>query len=206
MTRFTEQLNWRNATKKFDATKPIAQSELEKVCEAIRFTPTSFGLQPFYVKIVKNQEVKAQLQAAGWGQAQFTTSTAVLVFVARTQITARIDQMLNLVTGGNAAAREQMKDYESMMKGSVGQLPLEGAKIWAQKQCYIALGFAMAACAELKIASCPMEGFSAPDFDKILKLPAGEFSTVVLTVGHPAPDFQPFPKFRFPESDLFQLV
>ena len=30
---------------------------------------------------------------------------------------------------------------------------------WSARQAYLALGFALAACAELQIDSCPMEGF-----------------------------------------------
>lgn len=206
MSTFLSQLQWRRATKKFDASNKVADAQLEKVLDAIHMTPTSFGLQPFYVKVVKDQATKEKLQAAGWGQVQFPTSTAVLIFVARSDVPARIDQMLTEMTGNDASKREAMKDYEGMMKGFAEQLSDEARKTWAQKQCYIALGFGLAACAELGIASCPMEGFAPPEFDKILGLPQGDFSTVVLTVGHADPQTQLFPQFRFTKKDLFRMA
>ena len=93
-----------------------------------------------------------------------------------------------------------------MLTGFATPLSEADAKIWAQKQCYIALGFGLAACAELGVASCPMEGFSREDFDRVLGLPKGDFSTVVMTVGNADPEFKPFPKFRFPLKDLIRQV
>ena len=170
MGSFLEKLEWRNATKKFDPAKPVTNEQIQKITEAIRMAPSSFGLQPFYVKVVRNAATNEKLKAAGWGQVQFTTSTANLIFVARTDISQRIDSMLTQVTKGNAAARAAMKDYEGMMNTFESNLTPADKKVWAQKQSYIALGFALAACAELGVASCPMEGFVPTEFDKILNL------------------------------------
>ncbi len=38
---------------------------------------------------------------------------------------------------------------------------------WAQRQTYIALGFALAAAAEKKIAACPMEGFDPEGVSRV---------------------------------------
>ena len=47
MTSLISQLNWRYATKKFDASKTVPTDKLDRILEAIRLTPTSSGLQPF---------------------------------------------------------------------------------------------------------------------------------------------------------------
>ncbi len=204
MSTFLSQLNWRHATKSFDTNNPLSDAQIDQVLNAIHMAPTSFGLQPFYVRVVKSEAIKKQLCQAGWNQSQFETASAVLVFVARTDAFARIDQYFTKVSGGNAEVRAGFKMYEDMMKGAFAENNLERIKSWAQKQCYIALGFALAACAELEIDSCPMEGFSPETFDKILAVPAGEFSTVVLTIGRRAAGSKPFPKMRFDKSDLFR--
>ena len=55
---------------------------------------------------------------------------------------------------------------------------------WAKQQAYIALGFGLAAATELKIASCPMEGFIPHNVAKILKIDTNELEPcVLLTVG-----------------------
>jgi nitroreductase len=63
----------------------------------------------------------------------------------------------------------------------------------------------MAACAELNIDSCPMEGFDAAAFDKVLQLPENMKSVVSLAIGYRKEDIKA-PKVRFPESDLFTFV
>jgi nitroreductase/dihydropteridine reductase len=56
--------------------------------------------------------------------------------------------------------------------------------------------------AELKIDSCPMEGFLPKEVDKLLKLPKYLKSIVMLPVGYRAQG-PTRPKFRYPKSDLF---
>jgi len=201
---FLSQLNWRHATKAFDPAKKVGDADLGKILEAIHMAPTSFGLQPFYVRIVKDEGLRQKMQTAGWGQAQFPTSTAVLVFVARSDVKARIEEMMTSRSGGDATKRAQLKDYEGMMTGWASGMTEEDLKVWAQKQTYIAIGFGLAAAAELGIASCPMEGFNAPEFDTMLGLPKGHYSTVVLTIGHEAAGGDPFPKWRFPKDDILR--
>ena len=56
---------------------------------------------------------------------------------------------------------------------------------WNAKQTYIALGFAMMACASLSIDSCPIEGFNAAKYSQILKLSdKGLTPNVVLAIGY----------------------
>jgi nitroreductase/dihydropteridine reductase len=199
---FISQLGWRNATKKFDSTRKVDAADLTAIEEAMRMAPTSFGLQPFYVRAVKDSGLREKLQAAGWNQPQFTTGTVVYVLVARDDVLERIEAMMQARSGGDAQARAQLKDYENMMKGAFEGKPAAERLTWAQKQCYIALGFGLAAAAERGVSSCPMEGFSADDFDKILGLPAGHRSTVVLAVGHADTGTPSYPKWRFPKEDI----
>ena len=201
---FISQLDWRSAIKIFDDKKQVSDSNLNAIYKAIQMTPTSFGLQPFYVKVIKDKPTLQKMSEAGWGQKQFTTCTAALVFVARADLADRIEAYFTQVSQGKSEVRAQMKDYEGMMKGFAQSKSPEDSKVWAQKQSYIALGFAMAACAELGVDSCPMEGFDPQQFNTILSLPPNHFSTVVLTVGYRTSEAPPFPKFRFPITDLIR--
>ena len=204
MASFLSHLEWRHATKAFDPNKPVSEVDLAKVLQAIRMAPTSFGLQPFHVEVVHDKGLKEKLFVHAWKQRQIISCSALLVFVAKTDIMARIDQLLDGVTGGSADGRAKMKEYEGMMRGSFSARSEEDRKVWAAKQAYIALGFAMAACAELQIDSCPMEGFNGPEFDAILGVKAGHFSSVILPIGYRDSAVPAMPKFRFSEKDLFQ--
>lgn len=50
-----ESLKWRSAFKKFDQTKEVSQSDIDKLIEAANLAPTSGGLQPFKLIVIKNK-------------------------------------------------------------------------------------------------------------------------------------------------------
>jgi nitroreductase / dihydropteridine reductase len=81
------------------------------------------------------------------------------------------------------------------------------ALIWSAKQAYIAHGFAMAACAEIEIDSCPMEGFDPAAVGEILELPENQKALVMLPIGYRAEGETPRgKKVRFSREALFTEV
>jgi nitroreductase len=204
MSTFLNRLEWRHATKAFDGTKSVTDSDLEKILSGIRMAPSSFGLQPFHVEVIRGKVLREKLFHHAWNQVQITSCSALLVFVAHSKLSSRIDQYIEGLSAGNAQARAGLKDYEEMMKGALVNRSPEEQRTWATKQAYIALGFGLAACAELGIDSCPMEGFNSPEFDKLLDLPEGQFSSVLLPIGYADSSVLKRPKFRFPHGDLFK--
>jgi nitroreductase len=202
---FLAHLDWRFATKAFDPTKKVSQDYLDKILEAVHLAPASYGLQPYHVYVVTNDSLREKLKEKGYNQGQVTDASHFLIFASRTDLDERIEQYFTLATQGDAQKREAMKDYEGMMKGFAQSLSPPTEKAWADRQTYIALGFALAACAELEIDSCPMEGFDPPAYDQILELPANMKSVVCLAIGYRKEDPK-FPKVRFSKEDLFSWV
>jgi nitroreductase len=67
----------------------------------------------------------------------------------------------------------------------------EDQSTWAAKQAYIALGNFLSAAANLRIDTCPMEGFNATKYDELLNLKAKGLTTaVIVTVGYRSEDDQ----------------
>jgi nitroreductase / dihydropteridine reductase len=106
---FLTNLSWRYAAKKFDPTKKVSDADLDTILEAIRMTPTSFGLQPYHFYVVSNQEIKEKIQAVGWNQSQLSTCSHLIVMAARLDLLANNDEYFNLMSGGNAEVRASMK-------------------------------------------------------------------------------------------------
>ena len=201
---FIKNLEWRYATKKFDASKKVSEEDKNKILEAIRMAPTSFGTQPFHINIVESKEIREELKKNAWGQAQFTDAPILLVFSSRNDLMKRTDEYLDMASQNNSDVRAKMKPYEDMIKGAMTAKG-DAGKFWAAKQAYIALGFAMAACAELEIDSCPMEGFDANAFDKILGLPDNLHVEATLAIGYRVDDSDKKPKTRFSKEELFSI-
>ena len=188
---FLESLEWRRAVKHFGP----GSVDVEPIVKAMTNAPSSFGLQPYKILAVKSKEIKEKLQPVSYGQPQVTECDTLFVLCARSDVEVRAEEYLK-TTGG-----ESMR---GMLMGFISYLPDKTA--WATKQAYIALGFGLAAAAEAKIASCPMEGFNGVEVAKILSLPDNLFPVVYLAVGKAADEDGTHSRFRFPESDLVQEV
>jgi nitroreductase len=204
---FLSQLNWRYATKSFDTTRKVSESDLDTILEAARLAPASAGLQAYHVYVVTNQEIKDKIQAVSWNQAQIGSSSHLLVFVARTDLLHVKEEHFTALSGGNADIRAQLAGYEGMVNGLMGGLEASNSGLtWSAKQSYISLGFALAAAAELQVDSCAMEGFDPVAVGEILGLPPTQKAVVMLPIGYRAATETPRPKFRFSRETLFTEV
>lgn len=185
-----DKLNWRYATKKYDASKKVAADKVERILEAIRLAPTSSGLQPFEVLLVSNPEKRAQMQAVAWNQAQVTEASHLLVFAAWDNITeARIDMMFDLTNEQRGFINEGWEAYRKQLKGIVAARGDKANFDAAARQAYIALGVALVAAAEEQVDATPMEGFDPAAVDEILGLKErGLRSVVILPLGYRAND------------------
>ena len=186
---FLNNLEWRRAVKHF-GDKPVDTTPIVK---AITNAPSSFGLQPYKVIAVRNSELKKQLRAVSYDQAQVTECDTLFVFCARTDLSERAEEYLQ---------KTKAEMIRQMLTGFISYIPDKAA--WSSRQAYIALGFALAACAELKIPSCPMEGFTNSEVHRILGLSDNLVPSVMLAVGSAAENDGTWPRFRFEESDLIE--
>jgi nitroreductase/dihydropteridine reductase len=203
-----ENLNWRYATKKFDLTKKINPEDLETLKEALRLTPSSYGLQPWKFLIIENQELRSKLREYSWGQAQVTDASHLFVLCTHTDITEDfIDQHISTTAAIRNIDPANLQGYGNFVKAQMKALTPEQKKTWNSKQAYIALGQLMAVCAELRIDATPMEGFEPENYNKILGLnERGLHATLVCPVGYRSEDdtAQHTTKVRKPLNELFE--
>ena len=196
---FKEIVMKRYAVKKFDGRK-VPEDNFRELKELIRFSATSFNIQPFKVKVITDQKTKDELMAASWGQPQIGTASHLLIFCADTDIEGAIGRLKGHLSKTSMPA-ESLEGYVKMMNDFASGLKGEARLAWAQKQAYIALGNALNGAKALGFDSCPMEGFDAKAYAKILKLPSNIVPSVLCPIGY-ATD-TPRAKFRFPEKEVF---
>ncbi|MBT8320617.1 MAG: NAD(P)H-dependent oxidoreductase [Eudoraea sp.] len=208
--KLIDNLQWRYATKKFDATKKVSQENLEKIKEAIRLSASSYGLQSYKVLVIEDPEIRKTLREASWGQPQITDASHLFVFCSNAEVQdADIDAYLELKADTQGIDIKALQGYGDFMKSKLVTLSKQDQKNWTAKQAYIALGNLMAACAELRIDSCPMEGFDPVQYDEILGLKEkGLSSAVVATVGYRSEEdqTQDLPKVRKKSELIFETV
>ena len=210
MNTYIKQLNWRYATKKFDATKKISTQDLNTLKEAIKLSASSYGLQPYKVLIIEDEKTRESLKVASWNQPQITEASHMFVLanIIDADDTLVDDYIMN-VSETRGVTKENLESYSNMMKSNVIALPNEAKNIWTAKQAYIALGNLLSAAAILEIDACPMEGFDSPAYNSILGLDQQNLNAaVVVTLGYRAEDddTQHYKKVRKPENTLFSVI
>ncbi|MCB0477082.1 MAG: NAD(P)H-dependent oxidoreductase [Crocinitomicaceae bacterium] len=205
-----ENLKWRYATKKFDASQKLAEEEIDILKEAIQLSPSSYGLQLFKVMDVRDELTRKALQPAAWGQTQIVDASNLFVFAAKTKFDdSDVDNYVHLKASSNGMDPSSFKGYSDFVKGKLSGMSEEEYQNWTKRQVYIALGNLMTVGAELKIDICPMEGFEAEKFDEILGLKSkGYTSTVNATIGYRSEEDSTAdsPKIRKSVEDLFEIL
>lgn len=204
-------LEWRYATKRFDSTKKIPADVWQALERALILTPTSYGLQPYRFLVLTGLEKRAELLSHSWNQPQVVDCSHYVVFTVRVKINENdVDQWIQRLAEVRKVPAESLAAYRGMMVGDVvhgsrGKASHE----WAVRQAYIALGNLMTCAAVLGVDTCPMEGLSPPEYDRVLGLQDSGYATAVAcALGYRAHNdkYAALPKARFDAAHLIQTV
>lgn len=179
-------LAWRTAIKKFDETRTIPETDLQYILEAGNLMPTAYGLQPFRIISVVDQDTKDKLIAASYNQEHVAKNSALIVLAIRTDIdstmiaeyTNRLEKIRDLAAGS-------ADGFKDAMIGDLLSRSEDARNIWSAKQAYIALGGMIAAASERGIDNHGLEGFSPEQYNDILGLAEHNLhATVILALGY----------------------
>lgn len=162
-------------------------------------SPSSYGLQPWTFQVIDDQALRAELRPHSWNQSQVTDASHLVVFLAKRTVTeADLDRLISATSTARGVPTEQLSGYRELMAKDLVHGPRsERIGTWASNQMYIALGTFMTAAALLGVDTCPIEGFSPPDYDRILGLEASPYRS--------ADDkYATLAKVRYPASELIE--
>ena len=205
-----DKLNWRYAAKAMNGEK-VAEDKIERILESARLAPTSSGLQPFEIIVIKNQDLKEKIKPVAWNQSVITDCSHLLVFAAwDTYTTDRINYMFDLTNEIRGFKNEGWENYRQMLLSSYPQKDAEENFNHAAKQAYIAFSQAIIAAAFEDVDSTPLEGFDPAAVDEILGLrEKGLRSAVLLPLGYRKEDedwLVNLVKVRKPMADLVTII
>src|SRR5690606_28853793 len=144
------------------------------------------------------------------GQAQLEDASHVVVFANLSDLSEKhVASYIDNISKTRGLETQQLEGFSSLMNSVVGGLSEDAREVWAAKQTYIALGNLLSAAADLKIDSCPMEGFDADKFAEILNLKQLNLTpSVIAPIGYRSTEdtTQHFDKVRKPEEELFITI
>lgn len=167
----------RRAIKHYDTTHSMTEAEIRQLFEAAMQAPTAFNIQHWRFVAVTDPEVRKQIRAAAWDQAQVTDSSLLIVLCADKNAWKRdaarywknapqpVQDFLVPAIGGYYEGREQVQRDECMRStGLAGMTLMLAAK---------AMGY----------DSCPMDGFDFDAVGKIINLPEDHLISFMIAVG-----------------------
>lgn len=207
---FLKDQRWRYATKRFDTTKKVSVGKLNILKEAIQLAPSSYGLQAFKVLIIEDSNLRQRLLPYSWGQRQITECSHLFVFCYYTAgYMHEVDKYIEHTARERKQALEDLKGYGDFIKTQLFEMGSGELNAWASRQTYIAMNNLLAACASLRIDSCPMEGFDPNGYDEVLGLSDQHLcAAIIAPVGYRDSEdkSQYLRKVRKPFEDLFKQL
>jgi nitroreductase len=180
-----DSLKWRYAVKRMNGNK-IPEATMNTILEATKLAPSSFGLTPYNIIVIEDEETRKKLQPHFYNQPQVGESSALVIFATWNSITEKeVAAYMLEIAEERGVPVESLNDFAGYINGSIKNLTAEQLQIWAAKQTYIALGFALVAAATEEIDATPMEGFKPDAVDEALGLKElGLHSAVAVTLGY----------------------
>ncbi|MCL6606076.1 MAG: NAD(P)H-dependent oxidoreductase [Paenibacillus sp.] len=169
-------MNFRHATKEFNSSKKITDSDFQFILETGRLSPSSFGFEPWKFVVVQNQEIREKLRPyASGAQKQLATASHFVLILSRLpkDMVADSDYIKNMMENVQELPPEVVlakgTTYDKFLR--TGFRLQENERVmfeWSCRQTYLALGNMMTAAALIGIDSCPMEGFERDNIEKVL--------------------------------------
>jgi nitroreductase len=202
-------LQWRYATKAFDANRQIDASTWASLEQALVLTASSYGLQPWKFLVITDASIRSELRPHSWNQSQITDCSHLVVLLKKRTITASdADRLIEAIAQARGIETNVLAGYRQMIQVDL----IDGPRSqiigqWAANQVYIALGNLLSSAALLGVDTCAIEGFSPSDYDRILGLESNDYqSCVVCACGYRSSDdkYASLAKVRYPASDLIE--
>lgn len=215
-----ETLNWRYTTKKFDNTKKIPDSDMSKIKNLLRMSPSSVNLQPWHFIITETKEGKERISKGTKGffhfnEAKVLNASAVVVFCSK--IDADEKYFTHIANTEDKDGRFPNKDIKNVFLGAVKtfagihKYDLKDLQHWMEKQVYLNIGNFLLGVASLNIDATPMEGIDTKALDEEFGLREKGFTAIVaVSLGYRSKsDFnstQKKPKSRLSESEIITVI
>ncbi len=172
-----EAIESRRSVKAYDASHTMSEAEIDKLLSLAVLSPTAFNIQNWRFVLVQDPELRKQVRAASWDQAQVTDASLLVVLVADLKAWEKEprrywrnaeqpvqDYLVNAIDG-YYRGKEQVQRDEAM------------------RSCGMAATTLMLAAKELGYDSCPMDGFDFDAVAKLLNLPADHTPAMFVAIG-----------------------
>lgn len=192
---FADVVNARCSIKTYDPEHELSDADLTRLFELTIRAPSSFNLQHWRFIVLRDPDVRAQVEAASWGQKQVTEASVTIVVVGKlgahddaariyASTPEEVQKKLVPMIGGFYATNDQLQRDEAVRSGSLASMVL------------------MLAAVEMGLSTCPMIGFDPKKVSEICGIDEETHVPVMLiTLGKQRGE-KPYSSDRLPVSEV----
>lgn len=167
----------RRAVKHFDPQHQLNDAEIEELLSLAILSPTAFNIQHWRFVLVQDSELRQQMRAVAWDQAQFTDASLLIVICA--DISAWQKQPERYWHNAPKAAQDFL--LPAIQQYYTGKPQVQRDE--ALRSCGMAAQTLMLTAKAMGYDSCPMDGFDFEAMAKLINLPDDHLISLCLAVG-----------------------
>ena len=172
-----EAIQTRRGIKHYDPAHRMTDAEIRQLLEAALQAPTAFNIQNWRFVTVLDPEVRKQIRASAWDQAQVTDASLLIVLCADKDAWKKEPARY---------WKNAPQEVQNFLVPAIGQY-YEGRDQVQRDECMRSCGLAgmtlMLAAKAMGYDSCPMDGFDFDAVANIIKLPEDHVISFMIAVG-----------------------
>ena len=175
-----ETIESRRSVKHFDPTHRMTEEEIARLIQLAKLAPSSFNMQNYRFVMVSDPELRRQIRAVAWDQAQITDASLLVILCA--DLTAHVKNPKRYWAHAPQAVQDILVPALTPF--------YDGKPTLIRDEAMRSTGFAgmtlMLAARGMGYDSCPMVGFDAEAVAKLIRLPDDHALSFILAIGKQA--------------------
>ncbi|TNF97794.1 MAG: nitroreductase family protein [Gammaproteobacteria bacterium] len=172
-----EAIEQRRAVKQYDPTHKMTQAEIDQLLSLAKLAPTAFNLQNYRFVLVDDHELRKQIRAVAWDQAQVTDASILIVLCADLKAWEKEPERYW------ANAPEEIRQFMITAIDEYYRGHDQVQRDEAMRSAGLAAQTIMLAAKSMGYDSCPMDGFDFDAVAKLINLPEDHIVTMFVVVG-----------------------
>lgn len=172
-----EAIETRRSIKHYDPAHTMPEADVERLMQLARLAPSSFNMQNYRFVLVRDPELRRQIRAVAWDQAQVTDASLLVVMCADLKAHEQqperywshapqpVQDILVPALKGFYSSKDQLIRDEAMRSSAFAGMTL------------------MLAARGLDYETCPMIGFDPDAVSKIIRLPEDHVISFMIAIG-----------------------
>lgn len=180
-----EAIQTRRSIKHYDPAHQMSEAEIEQLMSLAMLSPTAFNIQNWRFVVVRDTELRKQIRAASWDQAQVTDASLLVI------LTADLKAWEKEPSRYWKDAPQPVRDY---LVPAIGQYYSGREQVQqdeAMRSCGMAAMTLMLAAKSMGYDSCPMDGFDFDAVGKLINLPQDHTIAMFVVIGKGTKDAWP---------------